>query len=559
MSHIRKIAAKKGVDLLLVDSGDLHDGSGLSDGFPPDQIDGSVSNKFHSKIEYDLLTIGNHELYKYSIAYDTYTNFVPAQQKGRYISSNVNISIYDEQQGKNISRPIGDRFVKFNTTQGKRVTSLGVLFKFTGQDGGITIQDAKLMVKEDWFAQAIAEEPDVFLLAGHMPVARDEWPVVVNAIREVHPKTPIILLGGHTHVRDCITYDGQSVGLESGRYLETIGWISANLSSAQNGNLSFSRTYIDANRRNYAYHLGLSQSKLDTPQGVNITNAMKLVADAWNLTRVYGKAPQDYYLDREDMSSNSSLLNLLQNEVLTTVISPSNPDRQGTPNIILLNSGAQRFDIYAGNFTRNDQYIVSPFTNAFIYIKDVPWRYAQQVLGRLNRSGTRRRSDLEESGADEEAYARGEVDDVYRSWRSEQVQLATSRYYEDDDLTQAQKDLLDLDRRADAASEKTLGYVTSDGCSASVGNGPLGDDTEHSPIPYSGSPAYIQSPVFGNTTALEDSTGIDVIFVDFFQSTVLSILNSLQSEKNYTQEDVEVYNTLSTQDLYPLYAAKKWQ
>ena len=38
--NMKQIADKKGVDLLLVDSGDLHDGTGLSDGFPVGQIDG---------------------------------------------------------------------------------------------------------------------------------------------------------------------------------------------------------------------------------------------------------------------------------------------------------------------------------------------------------------------------------------------------------------------------------------------------------------------------------------------------------------------------------------
>ena len=33
------MAIEKDVDLLLVDSGDLHDGTGLSDGFPPGGID----------------------------------------------------------------------------------------------------------------------------------------------------------------------------------------------------------------------------------------------------------------------------------------------------------------------------------------------------------------------------------------------------------------------------------------------------------------------------------------------------------------------------------------
>ena len=40
VTHMRQIALKKDVDLLLVDTGDLHDGTGLSDGFPPGDSDG---------------------------------------------------------------------------------------------------------------------------------------------------------------------------------------------------------------------------------------------------------------------------------------------------------------------------------------------------------------------------------------------------------------------------------------------------------------------------------------------------------------------------------------
>lgn len=46
------------MDLLLIDTGDLHDGTGLSDGFPPGQVDGHETNKFIMDLPYDLLAIG---------------------------------------------------------------------------------------------------------------------------------------------------------------------------------------------------------------------------------------------------------------------------------------------------------------------------------------------------------------------------------------------------------------------------------------------------------------------------------------------------------------------
>lgn len=70
VTHMKQIALHKDVDLLLIDSGDLHDGTGLSDGYPPGDVDAHESNKFIERLPYDLMTIGNHELYGYADTYD---------------------------------------------------------------------------------------------------------------------------------------------------------------------------------------------------------------------------------------------------------------------------------------------------------------------------------------------------------------------------------------------------------------------------------------------------------------------------------------------------------
>ncbi len=89
VSHMKTIALQKDVDLLLVDSGDLHDGTGLSDGFPPGGVDAHAvcsllhlcqrnkpltsslqSNQFFKELPYDVLSIGNHELYIYNNTLD---------------------------------------------------------------------------------------------------------------------------------------------------------------------------------------------------------------------------------------------------------------------------------------------------------------------------------------------------------------------------------------------------------------------------------------------------------------------------------------------------------
>ena len=43
-----------------------------------------------------------------------------------------------------------ERFTKFKTAKGREVTALGVLFDFTGNDKGTTVQKVENMVNETW-------------------------------------------------------------------------------------------------------------------------------------------------------------------------------------------------------------------------------------------------------------------------------------------------------------------------------------------------------------------------------------------------------------------------
>jgi 2',3'-cyclic-nucleotide 2'-phosphodiesterase (5'-nucleotidase family) len=84
------------------------------------------------------------------------------------------------------------------------------------------------MILEPWFIEAIQEECDFFLLVGHMSIrgGDSEWTAIVSAIRVVHPLIPILVFGGHHHIRDCVQEDDRSMSLASGRYMETIGFLS---------------------------------------------------------------------------------------------------------------------------------------------------------------------------------------------------------------------------------------------------------------------------------------------------------------------------------------------
>ncbi|KAJ7940412.1 Metallo-dependent phosphatase-like protein [Mycena leptocephala] len=508
VAHMKELALTKDVDLLLVDSGDLHDGTGLSDGFPTGGVDAQQSNEFFKQLPYDVLAIGNHELYIYNNTLDMHNNFAP-RFNGRYLSSNVNITI------NGVSKPVGSRFAKFKTRKGRAVTALGVLYDFTGNDKNTTVQKVEDMVKEAWFADAIKDEPDVFLLAGHMPVARDNWPLVFNAIRALHPLTPILILGGHTHIRDCLQLDGRSMSVESGRYMETIGWMSADLpepkghhgkrhngedhgSSSASKNITFSRRYLDPNRVTFEYHTGRGNFSFDTTWGRSITKGLEKLAKQFDLSFTYGMAPHDFTINQAPFPSNNSILSLMS-EVMPVALT-------------------------------NDQLTASPFADTFLYIPGVPFSVADAVLPALNGAGAdnRRRDEAVEA----ELWARGYVGTRYREWMEE--------------MARRDAELGGEARRA--AGNLTLGYVTTDACPG------VGDDTPHAPLAFNAIPDFIASAA----PDVADDAPIDLVFVDFIEAQLLTILNGLQKDKVYTTADVSKYTDVLASEALGIYAQQEW-
>jgi len=197
---------------------------------------------------------------------------------------------------------------------------------------------------------------------------------------------------------------------------------------------------------------------------------------------------------------------------------------------MITNTGSQRFDIYAGPFTKNDQLTSSPFTDQFLFIPDIPFSVANQILPSLNKHGADQRRSLfdELEGREHELYARGHVDRRYNEWLEE------------------------MDRRGGeqrrAAGNLTLGYVTHDKCPG------VGDDVLHAPIPFHRVPAFIGS----TPPTVSDDTKIDLVFVDFIEKQLIGILNSVQQEKTYNAADVQTYSPLRANEVLGVYAQHAW-
>ncbi|KAL0955630.1 hypothetical protein HGRIS_001863 [Hohenbuehelia grisea] len=82
----------------------------------------------------------------------------------------------------------------------------------------------------------------------------------------------------------------------------------------------------------------------------------------------------------------------------------------------------------------------------------------------------------------------------------------------------------------------------------------IGDDTLHAPLPFHSVPDFIGSRA-PNVTA---DAPVDLVFVDFIQTQLLGILNSVQKDKTYAVSDVQQYSPLLTSEILGVYAQQAW-
>jgi 2',3'-cyclic-nucleotide 2'-phosphodiesterase (5'-nucleotidase family) len=181
-----------------------------------------------------------------------------------------------------------------------------------------------------------------------------------------------LIFGGHAHVRDCEQLDNNSITLASGRYLETVGWLSVNTSARR-----FERRYLDNNRRTYQYH-SRPIDRFDTAKGLAITHNLTRIAADWKLSHTFGVAPRNYYLTRHPITHESSVFHLLLQRVFPALVSRT--DRPNPQPMVILNSGSVRFDISKGPFTKDSQSLCFPFINRIVAVADVPVHIAKAAL-----------------------------------------------------------------------------------------------------------------------------------------------------------------------------------
>lgn len=526
---------------------------------------GAISDDLFTEIDYDLLAIGNHELYVTEIAYHTFMN-ISKKYGEKYVSSNV--QLLNRETGN--YEVFGNKYRYFTTKHGLRIMAFGVLYDFGGNSNASRVTKAKDMVQESWFRDAVKfHEPiDLFLVIGHNPARPnstvDTFGTVYKSIREMRPDVPIQMFGGHRHIRDFVVYDEKTTALGSGRYCETLGWLSLTgiksptftgrmrpwgvpnpfrraikhdqekAPHQKGSSLRYARRYLDWNRLTFAFHARKSQDRaFDTPHGQEVTSDITDALKGLNLTYAFGCAPQTYCVSCKPFGAEGSIYRLVETALAATVVNKSRAD---IPRLILINSGTIRFDLVQGPFTVGDSYIVSPFQNTLQFLPDVPYSIASKLLGVLNRGPYQKRYV--------ETYAAP-------NWAAEDT--CVDPPFTDMGEKPAGLKFNPLARRELPPLKVYPGYTTIDDFGAD------GDDTPHSKLPYFEAQNDVQANASFPTDGSVPGT-VDVVFSDFIGAKfVIPALASLGAK--YTAADIQQYmeKSFTTHSVLPAYAMKAWQ
>ena len=490
----------------------------------------------------DIMTVGNHELYINTTAAREFTTMVPLY-KSSYLASNLNIT--DPPLGAPVGAPtvpFAPRFKKFKTSnQNRTVLAFGFLYNFGKPADNLRIQNVSDTVKEKWFLDALNSGPiDLIVVAGHVQLATSRWagqefPWIFDAIRKnaATRNTPIAFFGGHAHVRDARKFDDRAYGIASGRYAETVGFLSLSnlsnnavagedndISSLATPNLTCQRRYIDSNLFSYYHHSGKTSATFDTQLGIDVSKDITKARAALQLDKAYGCAPSDLSLYYAPYLSNQSILTWLETQVFPDTWAPlltppaggrgtdcSSTNGTGNPLLVMTNSGAIGFDIFKGPFTVDSVINMSPFVSGFKCLTAVPAALARQMVAKLN-AGPPMIDDEAEDGEAARARLWEElrISPSFLSDQAASLEPEKSGYAIASDGSHVDQTLM-WERTMDEPALQ-LGYVTTDEL------GTDGDDTPH--IPY---PTYTVANVIDATIALPTATPIvvDVVYNEFME------------------------------------------
>lgn len=534
-THMKSLAHLKGQDLLLVDSGDRHDGNGLSDITEPN---GARSIPIFIRQHYDVVTLGNHELYLAENS-DQEVDVVIPHYGENYVCSNVEYT----KNGK--WHPFGRKYRYFTTEkQGKRILSFAFLFDFNRYNSKTKVTPIAEAIHQPWFNEVLeqypAEKVDMVLVVGHISVDRrwSELGFLHAKLRDHYPSAKIQYFGGHSHIRDFVVYDDMSTGLQSGRFCETVGFLSINMTSDDLDLKSrYSRSYIDFNKQLFVFHSGVGTENFDTYNGTATNDMIEIARRELDLDRQIGYVQDsNYYVDYVPLTHPKNLFRLLTKKVMPLLEPDYDNVTVSDQRLIIINTGSVRYDMYKGPYTIDTHYIISPFKNDWMKVT-LPKHIAIQITPLLNR---KQYIISEGSGTLDSDYLKPPHQRYIGSMRDKSLAKSfESSAFESSGFGSSQVGSAGIDQyimkypgiiQAIFDSKRlTKGYVTVDDF------GSDGDDTRHRAVVNYPVPNVVQSMELKTSSK---HAPVDVVFYTF----ILPNIKSAVEELGYKLPEVQLYS-----------------
>eukprot|EP00475_Leptophrys_vorax_P033587 TRINITY_DN5302_c0_g1_i4.p1 TRINITY_DN5302_c0_g1~~TRINITY_DN5302_c0_g1_i4.p1 ORF type:complete len:617 (-),score=119.88 TRINITY_DN5302_c0_g1_i4:18-1868(-) len=337
-------------DFLMFDSGDLIEGTGLSDATA---MHGYYIYPIIAQLPYTALSPGNHDLGANAVIEYLYENF-SHHWGDQYISTNVNYN--------NTGSPLGgSRAFMMKTPNGINILVFGIIFDF-GQAGSLAnVQRVENLVNTTFFSDNLKnlDEIDLVFAIGHYPPGGPEQYLIYGAVREYAPHIPLIMLAGHSHQLFFNQTDANSYIIQSDHYFLHIGHVEFGLDMSSKTIVNLTCEFVNTSSSELQRLSGVSGSEFLTAQAQQLRQTMTDEFDSLNLETVFGCSPQEFSV-LNDWSLPSSLFYQLLNLGLPKVLYTNETEIN---HIAIVNTGFLRTDMYPGSVIEDDILSIIPFVD----------------------------------------------------------------------------------------------------------------------------------------------------------------------------------------------------
>jgi len=251
---------------------------------------------------------------------------------------------------------------------GTELVVLGFLYNMKDHCDNVVVQDVELAVKEPWFAEAMlaAADPKVqaIVILAHMHVADKLVSVILSAIRKTNKLKPVLFLTGHTHIRAYATLDPRAISMESGKYLDTVGLLACSTTEA---GLACEHDFVTPHKPTFYNMTSTSASTFQTPASLAMRSDIVVQRAKLGLDTVIGCSDREYQ-PWVPIDAPTSLWNLF-----ITQVAPAELPLPTQKHLVFVGStGSFRWNLFSGNVSIDDTYVVNPFQDPFWATYKVP-------------------------------------------------------------------------------------------------------------------------------------------------------------------------------------------